>query len=233
MPSSSGTQRRERAAGAIREAKAHERRRRIAFIGALVLMVAVMGALLFVGLRGAGNDAQQRASGDLQAVSGVGASSRLPWSLPDDTPRRVDLAGMNLGQMGTAEHYHAHLDIIIDGDPANLLANIGVDRRSGAMAGVHTHSADGIIHVESSTKGQPYTLGQLFTEWDVKLTGDQVGAYKADSAKVLGVYVNGKKVSGDPAVIRLAQRQQITVVFGDRNADVDIPDSFDFKGAGL
>lgn len=233
MPTSTGTERRERAAAAIREAKAQERRRRVAFIGALTLVVAVLGALLFVGLRDAGNEAEKRASGDLQAVSGLGASSQLPWSLPSDTPRRVKMAGMNLGQMGTAEHYHAHLDIIIDGKSVGLLPNIGVDRRSGSMSGVHTHESDGIVHVEAPVKDQPYALGQLFTEWDVKLTADQVGAYKADGAKVLRVYVNGKNVSGNPALIRLANRQQITVVFGDPSADGDIPDSFDFKGAGL
>ena len=81
--------------------------------------------------------------------------------------------------MGTAEHYHPQLRIVIDGSDVPVPPNIGVDPTTGAMSALHTHEGDGTIHIEADTEGEVFTLGQFFTEWGVKLTPDQIGGVQA------------------------------------------------------
>ena len=131
--------------------------------------------------------------------------------------------------MGMAEHYHAHLDIIVNGEAVPVPANLGIDPATGGMAALHTHTADGLVHVEADTQDEAFTLGQLFTAWDVKLTAEQIGSMTTTDGNELKVYVNGEEQSGNPAMLRLADQQQITIVFGDQQ--VDIPDTYDFNGA--
>ncbi|MHB8546225.1 MAG: hypothetical protein ACYDAJ_05615 [Nitrosotalea sp.] len=76
-------------------------------------------------------------------------------------------------------HIHPHLSLIIDGKPATIPANIGIDPHlwnvhtldsygMTGMAPLHTHTADGVIHVESY-KDQDYTLGQFLDIWGIPL----------------------------------------------------------------
>jgi hypothetical protein len=109
--------------------------------------------------------------------------------------------------MGTAEHYHPRLRIVIDDEPVAIPPNIGVDSSTGAMSAVHTHEGDGTIHIEADTVGEVFTLGQLFTQWDVALDEDQIGGIKSDNPIV--VTVNGQQVAGDPSELRLRPNQQI------------------------
>ncbi len=50
-----------------------------------------------------------------------------PWGAPTDVPARVASAGLDLGQMGMAEHYHPQLEIIINNEQVPGPGNIGVD----------------------------------------------------------------------------------------------------------
>lgn len=165
---------------------------------------------------------------DLAAVSGLGAELPPPWLAPTDAPARVTAAGLSLGSMGTAEHYHAHLDLLVDGQSVPVPTDIGVDQTSGAMSYLHTHAADGLVHVEAGRAGQPFTLGQLFTQWNVRLSAAQVGGLKAVDGKTLTLFVNGKQVPGDPARLRLAAHQQIALVYGTAGQKVDVPSSYRF-----
>ncbi len=64
-------------------------------------------------------------------------------------------------------HIHPALQIIVDGTPEGILANVGIVR--SCMAEIHTHDASGTIHVESILAGKEFTLNQLFTVWDKTL----------------------------------------------------------------
>lgn len=131
-----------------------------------------------------------------------------PWPAPvSGIPALVERAGLDLGPMGTAEHYHPRLRIVIDDEPVAIPPNIGVDSSTGAMSAVHTHEGDGTIHIEADTVGEVFTLGQLFTQWDVALDEDQIGGIKSDNPIV--VTVNGQQVAGDPSELRLRPDQQI------------------------
>lgn len=169
-----------------------------------------------------------QSAGNLAAVSGLGATKLPPWPAPSDGPGRASLAGLPLGAMGTAEHYHIHLDVLVNGKPVTVPTNIGVDQSSGTMSYLHTHTPDGVVHIEAGRAGQPFTLGQLFTQWDVRLGAAQLGGLKADSANTLAVHVNGKRVPGNPAALRLRPHQRIALVYGPANQKVSVPGTYEF-----
>ncbi len=84
-------------------------------------------------------------------------------------------------------HIHAHLAVFVDGRLYSLPAGIGIpgsvteQTPYGPVAAggkcfywLHTHTADGIIHIESPSD-RIYTLGDFFDEWQQPLSADQVG----------------------------------------------------------
>lgn len=141
-------------------------------------------------------------------------ASLPPWPAPIDVPARVASAGLDMGPMGTAEHYHPHLRIVIDGADVPVAPNIGVDPATGAMSAVHTHDGDGTIHIEADTEGEVFTLGQLFLQWGVKLTARQIGGVRVDPGSKVEVTSNGDAVSGDPMNVPLAPEQEIVLTVG-------------------
>ena len=190
-----------------------------------VLVTAAVTAVLTLALAGCSNDpATPSAGSSATKPSGSTSSSTAdvapddtslpPWPAPGDVPARVAAAGLDLGAMGTAEHYHPHLTITIDGQPVPVPPNIGVDPNTGAMSAVHTHEGDGTIHIEAHTVGEKFTLGQLFTQWGVALTPNQVGGVKAKAREKVRVTSNGTPVAGDPSDLRLEPDQQIELALG-------------------
>jgi hypothetical protein len=197
------------------QARRHRRRRELAIGGSVVGVLAV-AALVGYGV--------------VQGRPGSPAGgSGLSWPVPADPQPGIRQAGLDLGPMGQAEHYHAHLDVFADGKPVPVPANIGVDASSGAMSAVHTHDTRGVIHIEAHTKGERYTLGQVFTQWRVLLSANQVGPLKSGGGKTLTAYVNGAKQTGDPAAIVLAPHQQIALVYGSSSASFTPPASYRFQ----
>lgn len=134
-----------------------------------------------------------------------------PWPAPADVAARVAAAGLDLGPMGTAEHYHPRLRIVIDGADVPVPPNIGVDPSTGAMSALHTHEGDGTIHIEADSVGEVFTLGQFFTQWGVPLTPQQIGGVRAKPGQQVQVTSNGTPVTGDPADLRLEPDQQIVL----------------------
>ena len=130
-----------------------------------------------------------------------------PWPAPADPKDLVAAAGLDLGPMGMAEHYHPELAIEIDDEAVQVPTNIGIDPMTGAMSALHTHSADGVIHVEADRVGEQFTLGQLFTQWDVHLTRSKLGGVSG----TLTVTVNGSPYGGDPAGLVLAPEQRVVL----------------------
>jgi hypothetical protein len=122
----------------------------------------------------------------------------------------------------TLFHIHAHLTIFINGQPRQVPAGIGIP---GAQATstpngpfvdtgtcfywLHTHAADGIIHIESPVQ-RTYTLGDFFDEWGQPLGASQVGPAKGH---VTAIY-NGKVYRGDPRDIPLTAHAQIQLEVG-------------------
>ncbi|MEO7943503.1 MAG: hypothetical protein ABIR34_08895 [Marmoricola sp.] len=176
--------------------------------------LALAGALA---VAGCGNDpandpvdeSQQTPSGQPGNAPVSDGASMPPWAAPTDVPARVAAAGLDLGPMGMAEHYHPLLRTVINGVEITLPANIGVDPSTGAMSAVHTHEEDGTIHIEADKSGEVFTLGQLFTQWGVKLTPTQIGGVQAKPGQKVTLTSDGTPVAGDPMDLRLKPEQEI------------------------
>ncbi|MDM2175050.1 MULTISPECIES: hypothetical protein [Mycobacteriaceae] len=179
-----------------------------------VFAVAVVGTAMAT--RGGQHTSPGEATGldHPAATVAVGADSAPPWPAPADASAAAGAAGLPMARMeGTVLHIHAHLDVQVDGRPVPVPANIGVDGRRGAMSALHTHDASGIIHIESPVRRQ-FSLGELFTEWQVSLAADHIGGLRAGAGKQLRVIVNGVPQTDNPAAITLAAHDQIAIIYG-------------------
>lgn len=104
---------------------------------------------------------------------------------------------------------------------------IGVDEKAQTISPLHTHDASGIIHIESPVKAT-FTLGQLFTEWDVALSSTKIGSLGAATGTIITTFVDGKKTSGNPAVITLGDHEDIDIVIGPPGTAVKVPAAFNW-----
>jgi hypothetical protein len=112
-----------------------------------------------------------RAHGPVAATAAP-ATGVPSWPAPaaDKVAAAVRAAGLPLLTMeGTDLHFHAHLDVIVNGQAVAVPAGIGIEGTTG-VSSMHTHDLGGVIHIESPTQGT-FTLGQFFAEWQVPLTG--------------------------------------------------------------
>jgi hypothetical protein len=137
-----------------------------------------------------------------------------------------------------AYHIHAHLQVFVNGNPRALPGAIGLvgpvaqQTPAGPFYGaqgcyywLHTHTNDGIIHIESPTH-RIYTLGDFFDEWHQPLSPNQV----ASATGPVVAYVNGKKFSGDPRNVKLDPHAVIQLNVGSPAVQ---PQSFSWAGLGL
>jgi hypothetical protein len=164
------------------------------------------------------------------ATTAVGRETLPPWSAPTDAAAAMRAAGLPmLSREGTVEHIHAHLDVRVDGQPVEVPAMIGIDRRG--ISPVHTHDSTGVIHIESPVK-QTFTLGEFFTEWDVGLSTDSIGGLRAGDGKTLRGFLNGNPITGNPAALPMNAHDEIVLIYGTAQPGESIPTHYDFA-AGL
>ncbi|HEU5156469.1 MAG TPA: hypothetical protein VFU43_05690 [Streptosporangiaceae bacterium] len=214
---------RERVAAARAEERRRERRRWLVTFGATGAVVAALGGGAAWAIVSNNNKTEQPAS-----ASGTG---QPPWPLPADPIAGAKAAGLNVAPSeGNALHIHAHLDVFVNGKEVPVPANLGISRSGNELAELHTHDDTGVLHIESPSKDKRFTLGEVFSEWNVRLTPTQIGGLTTDAARTLTAYVDGKKQAGDPAAIQLTAHRQIALVFGDAatNAKVKVPSSYKF-----
>ena len=173
-------------------------------------------------------------------------TSRAPWGLPAYALSQIAYAGLTPVIGNLVRHDHVHLDVIVNGKHVTVPAGVGqaAPRDHGpcppatiqvgdctpghvyaadvANSPIHTHSTSGIIHVEPDRAGT-YTLGSFFDEWGVRFTAGCVGGYCTGHGKQLRVYVNGKRVTGNPRQIALGNRQEIAVMYGGPGSFRSVP----------
>jgi hypothetical protein len=122
----------------------------------------------------------------------------------------------------TLFHIHAHLTVFVNGTARQIPYGIGIPgavttpTQVGSYVGsgkcfywLHTHAADGIIHIESPVH-RTFTLGDFFDEWGQPLGNHQVGPA---SGPVTAIY-NGKVYRGNPRDIPLTAHAQIQLEVG-------------------
>jgi hypothetical protein len=115
---------------------------------------------------------------DAAALAGTAAKA---------TGQTVDGIGCSTSEQ-TLFHIHAHLTVFVNGAARQVPAGIGIPGAQAQATAqgpfidsgtcfywLHTHAADGIIHIESPVR-RSYTLGEFFDEWGQPLGPGQVGS---------------------------------------------------------
>lgn len=193
-------------------------------------LVAV-AALVLGTLAGCGHSSPPSSSPSTNTASPQVAGPKAAptsWAPPADPSAAVAAAGLPmLGEEQLAVHYHAHLDVLVNGQKVPVPAGIGIDEARQKISPLHTHDDTGVIHIESA-KDVPFTLGQLFAEWGQPLRAGQVGPVTVASGQQLRVYRNGQQVSGDPAALRLGSHDEIVVWVGPADQQPQVPSSYNF-----
>jgi hypothetical protein len=200
------------------------RRKRVTRVGGALAALVVVATVAILAASGGGRSM----SAASPAAVGSGASAGLqataaPWQ-PEYSALETRLQALNLPtQSDVAYHVHAVLRVYVNGQQVQVPADIGIDPEGRFLAPLHTHDTSGVIHMEAS-QAYPFTLGQFFTIWGVKLTNSQLGAYVAGGASVLAVYVNGTRVS-DPLGYVMKPHDHILVAYGKPGS---FPTAFDY-----
>ncbi len=217
------------------EARRKRRRRWLAGGAALVVVIAaVVGITLSLSGGGGGtklNLAPISSLGTLKQAPAAGALG--PEQVPVPSGRTLaspaaSVTGQDVDGIScqtseqTLFHIHAHLTVFVNGTARQVPAAIGIAgaQAQSTAAGpfieqgkcfywLHTHAADGIIHIESPVK-RTYTLGNFFDEWGQPLSAGQVGPA---SGHVVALY-NGQVFKGNPRDIPLTAHGQIQLEVG-------------------
>ncbi|MEU9125663.1 hypothetical protein AB0C96_38570 [Streptomyces sp. NPDC048506] len=225
---------RARAAAMRAQAAREERRRRVLIMLAVsvVVLAVVVGITLAVVSSGGGPSRNQPpAEVGIPSTPMKTASGRTtppPWDAPGDPSVRVKAAGLPmLGAEGNVEHIHAHLDVLVNGKPVSVPADIGIDQQAQKISPLHTHDTNGVIHIESPVKAT-FSLGQFMTEWNVALTRNSIGGLKAGGGKEFHAYVNGKEIPGNPAAVEFKAHDEIALVYGPAGQKAKVPSSYNW-----
>jgi hypothetical protein len=138
----------------------------------------------------------------------------------------------------TVFHIHTHLTIFVNGQQRQVPAGIGIpDAVSQQAQGgpfvdsgscfywLHTHAADGIIHIESPVQ-RTYTLGEFFDEWGQPLGPGQVGQAHGK----VTVIVNGQVFKGNPRDVPLGSHENLQVEVG---TPLVAPETINWSSTGL
>lgn len=200
-----------------RRVRRGERMRRLKWIvgGAVVVAAAV----LLITRDSAPPERPETLPGEL--------ATEAPW--PANSAQAEERAGLlGLPAAGGAQHVHANVRVFIDGEEQPVPIDIGINE--GYDASLHTHSADGTVHVESNDAGYGFTLGEFFDVWGVRFSDTCLGASCAGGEDSLRVFVGGEEVStGSIRDVSLNDQMVVVVAFGTEDELPDpIPSTFDF-----
>ena len=157
----------------------------------------------------------------------VPSGPKLATLLNAATGQTIDGVQCQAGEQ-TVVHVHTHLTIFVNGQARVIPYGIGIPGAQAVESAqgpfvetgscfywLHVHAYDGIVHVESPSTTQSFTLGQFFDEWGVPLSSTQVGSA---TGKVTVFFSSpGKKpglYAGDPRNLPLGDHYEIQLDVG-------------------
>lgn len=239
MSKQSSRESRRRALEEARKAQARRGRRiRLAAIGGGIVAAAAIAVGVTLAVSGGSPSAAT-----YTPLSTLGTLRPAPTAGPPGTegvpvPAAPPLAGTAAAATGSAVdgiscdtseqtlfHIHAHLTIFVNGAARQVPAAIGIPGSGTCLYWLHTHAADGIVHVESPVQ-RTFTLGQFFDEWGQPLGPDVAGPAHGRVTTL----VNGKVFEGNPRDVPLTAHAQIQLEVG---TPLVAPESISWAGLGL
>ena len=114
-------------------------------------------------------------------------------------------------------HVHAHMDIFVNDQHVGIPAQIGIT--NSCLYWLHTHTSDGIIHIESPTERE-FTIGQFLDIW--KSTSKTSTIPGNDPI----IFVNGNLLSTKLNNTAMNAHDEIVLVYG--NVPQNMPTFYQF-----
>ncbi len=121
-------------------------------------------------------------------------------------------------------HIHSGLDVFVNGVQQQVPSNIGILSSPSCLYWLHTHSANGIIHIEAP-ETREFMLGQFIDIWEQTLT-NSTAFFDSVSDMPVTAYVDGQRFEGDYRTIPLESLREIVLAYG--TPPEDIPAEHDF-----
>ena len=165
-----------------------------------IIILLTLGSFLFISVSGVSRMYNSNAFGQYPIIDGIQCDSAEHFNF----------------------HYHAHLDIFVNGFSYLVPAGIGI-KPPDCIYWLHTHDISGIIHVESPDN-RTFTLGQFFDIWGKKFNNSQIFDFMDDKSenKTLVVYINGTEATNlQYRNIPIVNHGEIAIVYG--TAPPEIP----------
>jgi hypothetical protein len=130
-----------------------------------------------------------------------------------------------------AYHQHAHLSVFVNGQEQQVPAQIGiVSTPYSCFYWLHTHTADGIIHMEAP-QAMTFKLGQFMDIWN-QTKGESQSFFNTTSGMPVKVYVaeknneQPKEFNGNLRDVDLKSQEQVVLVYGSPPSTIP---AYDFK----
>ena len=166
--------------------------------------------------------------GDTTAHYGPGVTDSAPPWKPEYDHLKTRIEQLGLPPVGKEQvHHHAIIHIYNNGLLITAPPNIGWLPQAKVYSSIHTHTPDGIIHMES-VKPHDFKLGDFFYIWGVAFGKETLGPFHNSGDKQLNVYVNGKRVADPPNYV-IHDGDNISVGFGTDGSFPHVPDKSALK----
>ncbi len=135
-------------------------------------------------------------------------------------------SNISCGSEMVATHYHANVQIVVDGKVQPIPADVGIPS-SDCLYWLHTHDATGVIHIEAPADQakRAFYLGDLLAIWHKtpsntiaagppELNANYFFGKPINKQHPLTVYVDGKVYTGDPDQIVLKAHENVWLEYG-------------------
>src|SRR4051812_43453386 len=116
-------------------------------------------------------------------------------------------------QEGQRIHIHQRLLIVDHGKEVPIPATVGQPANVRCIYWLHTHTPDGIIHVEAP-KDRSFTLADCFKVWGQPLSRTAAATARAGKGQSRRVWWDGRACWCDPAKTALKSHEDIVIEAG-------------------
>jgi hypothetical protein len=155
------------------------------------------------------------------AVAAAGIAGAILYQ----PPTAMAISGIECNRSEQLTHHiHSGLDVFVNGVQQQVPSNIGILSSPSCLYWLHTHSEDGIIHIEAPGTRE-FTLGQFLDIWQQT---NSTGFFDSVSDMPVTAYVDGQRFEGDYRTIPLESLREIVLTYG--TPPEDIPADHDFGG---